>query len=591
MSGYCTHGESDEAISLFGRMLGEMDPNEFAISVLLRACAQCANTNDLRLIEAAHCYAVKMGFLLDSFLLNSLVYSYAKCRKLGDAEKILYGSDCTDVVTWTSLISCATLNGYAREALSYFLQMQEDGITPNEITVLSLLRACSSIGGLGLFRWIHGVTVKLGWWSNDFVVKSLMELYLGNGCFLDGIEVFCKLLFSSADPCFTDETVALILRGCSELGFFGLGKQVHCYSIKRGIIPSLVIENSLIHMYSEGECMDSAFQLFWMMAGKDIVSWNTIITCLVKRGDFREALLHFREIYSEKDGENGPDFVTALAILQACSHVGSYHLGQIIHGFITKAGLVCDKLIQNSLIDVYGKTGRLDLAQGVFEDMLCKDISSWNSIIGAYGVNGSGQSALKLFRELKESGIERPNEITFVNVLSACVHTGLIEEGLEIVNSMEGEYGVCPSTDHYACVVDMLGRSGRLDEAEAFLRKMPVTPDRAVWGALLSSCGVYGRVDLAERAARELLVLDRDSKAWRIAMSNIYASVGRWDEVAKLRLEVKKLSGKEAGWSCVEVGGECITFTVNDTTNPKCQSTYDILNSITSHLRCNDYMV
>ncbi|KAK4742367.1 hypothetical protein SAY87_000368 [Trapa incisa] len=591
MSGCCNHGEGDAVISLFWRMLSEVDPNEFAISVLLQACAHCLDTDGLRLVQSAHCYAIKMGFLMDSFLLNSMVHTYAKCGKLDDAEKILHRSDCKGVVSWTSLISSATLNGYGRDALNYFFQMQEDGITPNEITVLSLLRACSSIGGLSLFRWIHGLTVKSGWWLNDLVVNSLMELYLVNGFFLEGVEVFCKFLFSSEDPHFTDETLAVILQGCSELGLPGLGRQVHSYLMKRGIIPCLVIENSLMHMYAKDQQMDSAFQLFSRMEGKDIVSWNTIIAGLVRGGDFSEALLHFREMYREKDGQNGPDFVTALAMLQACSAMGSYCLGQTIHGFITKTGLACDMFLQNSLIDLYGKTGRLDLAQGVFEDMGGKDISSWNSIMAAYGLNGRGHSALELFKELKELGIDRPNEITFVNILSACVHAGLIEEGVEIFNSMEVEYGIEPSTEHFACVVGMLGRSGRLDDAEGFIRKMmPVTADRAVWGALLNSCSVFRRIDIAERVTRELLVLDGDSKAWRIAMSNAYATVGRFEDAAKLRLEVKERCGKDAGWSCVEVRGENVTFTVNDTANPICESIYNVLNSMTSHIRSNDYM-
>ncbi|OWM85291.1 pentatricopeptide repeat-containing protein At4g39530-like [Punica granatum] len=589
MSGYCSNWESHMAISLFGQMLGEVELNEFTISVLLKACAQCANTNDhQRLVEAAHCYVVKYGLSLDSFLANSLVDSYAKCGKLSDAEKVLQRSGCTDVVSWTSLISGAVLNGYAREALSYFFRMQEDGKTPNEITVLSLLRACSLIGELEFFRWVHGAILKTGWGWNDFVVNSLMELYLVNGCFLEGIEVFCKFLSTSEDQHVKAETLALILQGCSELGLFGLGKQIHCFLIKCGIIPLLVIENSLVDMYSKNECIGSAVRLFSRMANRDIVSWNTIITCLVRRGDYSRALSHFREIHRERgDGESGPDFVTMLAVLQACSDMGSYRLGQVIHGFITKTGFVCDTFVQNSLIDMYGKTGRLDSAHGVFKEMLSKDISSWNSMIGAFGVNGNGHSAMTVFRELTRSGIEQPNEITFVNILSACDHAGIMKEGLEIFNCIESVYGTRPSTEHLACVVDMLGRSGRLDEAEAFIRNVPIKPDRAAWGALLSSCCAFGRVDLAERAARELSVLDWDNKAWRVAMSNIYAGVGRWEDVAKVRLEMKELNGKEAAWSSVEVHGQDIAFMVNDTTHPECASIYETLHSITGHIAFN----
>lgn len=316
--------------------------------------------------------------------------------------------------------------------MSYFSRMQEDGIAPNEVTILSVLRACSLINELLVFKWVHGLIMKVGWCLDDFVLNSLLEMYLVNGYFFEGMQIFCKYMFVGEDRYLQPETLAVILQGCCHVGFLELGKQIHCYLIKRRAFPSLVVENSLINLYAENGRAHSAFELFKRMSVKDIVSWNSIISCLARYGNYSEALWQFKKIHCNGGDEpSRPDFITVLVILQACSETSSSRLGQMFHGYITKTGLVCDIFVQNSLIDMYGRTGRLDLAKSVFQDMQIKDLPSYNSLIMALGINGDGLSAVRAFNKLKELETIQPNGVTFINVHSDAPMQEWLKKGSE----------------------------------------------------------------------------------------------------------------------------------------------------------------
>ncbi|KAK3227877.1 hypothetical protein Dsin_007739 [Dipteronia sinensis] len=583
ISGYCNNGAADKAISIFSLMLEDVCPNEFALAAVLQACAK---KGDSTLIQSMHSYIVKTGLVSDDVLQNSLLDAYAKSGLLLNAEKILERFSCRDVVSWTSVISGCVLNGMMEEVLVLFVRMQNDRVLPNEVTILSVLHACSLINQSRKIRWVHGLIMKMGWCGNDLVMNSLVGTYIVNGYFKEGMRLFCGFSFSGEAYYLSPETMATLLQGCGHCGYMKLGKQMHGYLMKHGFFHSGVIENSLINMYAENGEVDSSYQIFVRMNNRDVVSWNSMITCLVKNSEPYQALVLVKDIHGNKAGSVTPDFITMLASIQACSNLASLQLGQIIHGFITKGGFISDIFIQNALIDFYGRSGDLVLAKKIFKEMPVKQLGSWNSLIAAYGVNGDGNSALQVFNELKRSGIYQPNTITYINILAACAHAGMVEEGFEIFGCLY-EDRVDPGMEHFVCMVDLLGRSGRVEEAEAFIEKMPILPGSAVWGALLGACGLFGKVDIAERAAKQLSILESESRVWRVALSNVYASVGRWDQVAKVRAEMKGLKGmgKEGGWSSVEVGGDTIKFMVNDTRHSKSEVIYKVLGTIKEHMR------
>ncbi|MBA0826463.1 hypothetical protein Goarm_011310 [Gossypium armourianum] len=548
ISGYCHNGLPDEGVSTFVQMLENEYPNEFTLAAALQAVAQHFNPSFICIL---HGYIVKSGFLEDNFLQNSLISAYAKSGIVEDAIKLLERFSSRDVVSWTCVISGFVLHGFMQEALLAFFRMQEDGVIPNEVTILSIIHACSFIGRLQILQWVHGLVSKLGWCRQELVLNSMAEMYLTNGYFREGIQLFSGYCFYGEEQYLNPATMATLLQFCGHSNNLKLGKELHGYLIKHRF-SSCVVENSLIDMYAENEQNDSAIRVFARMNERDIVSWNSMITCLIKNGEFHEALELLKHIHCNGRGEMRPDFISTLASIQACSNLSSLMPGQVIHGYITKAGLISDIFIQNALVDMYGRSGRL---------------------------------ALQAFSKLNTSSPFQPNAITFTNILSACSHTGLVEEGYEIFNRMQKEWGVEPSMEHFVCMVDLLGRSGKLEEAEAFIKEMPITPSNDVWYALLGACGFHGNICIAERVAEKLSIQDPEGIAWRVALSNIHASRGQWEDVVKVRAQLRQGMKKDGGWSTVEVEGVMFKFMVNDTRHLESKSIYAAVNGIMKHVK------
>ncbi|KAK4400888.1 putative pentatricopeptide repeat-containing protein, mitochondrial [Sesamum angolense] len=473
-------------------MLESLQPNEFTLAVVLQACALKGYED---LIEVIQCFSIKSGLILDDFLQNCLIDAYAKLGMLRAAEKLLQRLYRRDVVCWTSVISGCVCNGNAKTALTLFCSMLEDGVLPNDVTMLTILQACSEINDHKVMQWIHGLVLK-GSWNEG--------LY----------------------PC--PETMASLLQGCGNCGSLKLGEEIHGYFNQTGVSPLT-------------------------MAKRDVISWNTIINCFVKNNQPVAELGLLGEIHREGSQDNVyPDFVTLLVSLEACSDLAL--------------------LLQ----------GRPDSAENIFKEMHKRDTGSWNSMIAAYGINGNGTSALKVFADLERSGTRKPNAITFTNVLSACAHTGLVEEGFKIFNSMEKHHNIRPSMEHFTCMVDLLGRAGRVEEAEMFIYKMRMQPGPDVWAALLGACVVVGNVTIAEKAAKELAITEPSSSIWRVALSNAYAAAGKWQEAAEIRAEFRRSKQfiKEGGWSSVNVEGYEFSFMAGDTKHPESAMIYGIIGTL-----------
>ncbi|KAG1354681.1 pentatricopeptide repeat-containing protein [Cocos nucifera] len=586
VSGHCHDGAAHAAVRVFLNMLSEEAaplPNEFTVAAVLRACALLKNE---KLGRMMHGFLFSNGFLGDNFVLNSLIDTYSKLGSIVSAGKLINGFSCRDVVSWTTVVSGCVLHGMFEEAFVLFITMLEDGIRPNVVTMLSIIQACSLMSDSGLFGWVHALVTKLDLDSNDLVVNSLVEMYAKNAFVAEGIKIFFGFYFLNGDVCSDPDVVATLVHGCSRSESLEHGKEIHACLIKMNYFPCTIIENSLMGMYAKREQVESAHLIFRRMENRDIISWNTMISYFVKNGSIAEALQHLTEIHGTSAGLLVPDHVTLLSSIQACSEIASLQQGQILHGYVIRSGFDHDVFICNALIDMYARSGRIDLSEQIFKEMDVRDLGSWNSMIAAYGIHGDGNSALKVFTELKNRGRHKPNGLTFVSIISACGHSGLTVEGYECFKSMHRDYGIEPSMEHYATVVDLLGRSGKLDEALEFLKIMPIKPGPSVWGSLLGACGLYGNVEIAERAAKELSVLEPDGNVWRVALSNVYAVAGRWGDVARLRAEMKRGGlRKEAGWSYVEVGGvESFRFIVGDTRHPQTERIYEVWHSIKEHI-------
>jgi pentatricopeptide repeat protein len=558
-------------------------PNEFTAAAVVQACGLA---RDERLARMVHGYLVAGGFCDDPFVLGSLVNMYAKVGDVASARRLLLGLPCRDVVSWTAIVSGCVLNAMLEEALGVFLMMLEDGVLLNNVTMLSVIQACALMGASELFGPVHALVVLLELEHDASVVNSLIMMYAKNGFVEEAIRLFKGFYLKTGSVCSNEDVLAAVLYGCTISGSVKNGEGLHAHTIKMGAFPSISVENSLMGMYARFEQIDAALLVFEGMEVKDIVSWNTIISCLAKTDRVNEAMDIFSVLHAAAGGGLAPDFVTVLSMLQACSNAGLLHQGQMLHGYVMKSGFVYDVSICNALISMYAKLGRIDFAEMIFERMDIKDLVSWNSMINAYGMHGDGHSALRVFHQLKDAGTPAPNAITFVSVISACSHSGLVSEGHKCFESMGRDHGIEPSMDHYACVVDLLGRSGRFAEAEQFIRDMPVRPDSTIWGPLLAACQLHGNVDLAEKAAKELSALEPESDIWRVSLSNTYASVGRWRDAAKIRSEMRRVGlRKETGWSFVDVGGvEGFKFVSADTRHHDAEKIYSVWHSMNRHM-------
>lgn len=311
--------------------------------------------------------------------------------------------------------------------------------------------------------------------------------------------------------------------------------------------------NFMVSGYAKLGLVEEARMLFDEIPVKDVVSWNAIISGYADVGGFSEVLVLFQSLLSEKFK---PDNYTLVNVLSACANLGALSQGEWIHLYIDKNGISVEGYLATALVDMYSKCGEITKALKVFNNTLKKDVSTWNSMIGGLSINGFGEEAVGTFRMMLEDDY-KPNEITFINTLSACSHAGLLIDGLEIFSIMIHTYGIQPTIEHCGCVIDLLGRVGLLEEAKELLKgETPGKDSPVLWQSLLSSCINYGNLELAQDVAEKLLKLDPQDNAGYVQLSNVYASEGKWERVAEVRRNMKSQGvRKEAGCSMIEIDG------------------------------------
>ncbi|KAK7309626.1 hypothetical protein RJT34_06511 [Clitoria ternatea] len=359
-----------------------------------------------------------------------------------------------------------------------------------------------------------------------------------------------------------------VLKSCYESRSTGL---VHAQIIKSGFEQYPVVQTALVDSYSRvlgglrctrmvfdelfernvvcfitmvsgyarvGD-VDNALRLFNEMEERDVPCWNALIAGCTQNGLFNQGIELFRRMVGvafDREGEgqckNKPNQVTVVCALSACGHTGMLQLGRWIHGYIYKSGFMLNSFVSNALVDMYGKCGRLGQARKVFEINPEKGLTSWNSMINSLALHRRSDGSIAIFEEMVEHASSvRPDEVTFIGLLNACTHGGLVDQGYYYFEMMIREYGIEPQIEHYGCLIDLLGRAGRFDEAIEVVKGMSMEPDEVVWGSLLNGCKVHGRNDLAEFTAKKLVEFDPHNGGYGIMLANIYGELGKWDEV------------------------------------------------------------
>nr|AKH05211.1 chlororespiratory reduction 2 [Hypseocharis bilobata] len=387
-------------------------------------------------------------------------------------------------------------------------------------------------------------------------------------------------------------TYTFVLKACvaaeASISLLKKGKEIHAHILRHGYETNVHIMTTLVDMYARFGCVSCASFVFDEMPVRNVVSWSAMIACYAKNGKPFEALELFREMELETH-DSLPNSVTMVSVLQACASLAALERGKMVHGYILRRGLDSILPITNALVTMYGKCGKLEQGQRVFDQMDERDVVSWNSLISSYGIHGFGEKAIEIFEEMISHGVS-PSHISFVSVLGACSHAGLVEEGKMLFKSMVKEHGMYPTVDHYACMVDLLGRANQLDEAIKIVEDMRIEPGPQVWGSLLGSCRIHCNVDLAERASTRLFELEPRNAGNYVLLANIYAQANMWSEVKRMR----KLLGaqglqKAPGCSWIEVKKKIHSFRV-DEFNPKNERLHALLFELSTEMKENGYV-
>eukprot|EP01018_Ginkgo_biloba_P038127 Gb_19299 [translate_table: standard] len=571
----------------------------------------CENIKSLAESKQIHAHILINGFENNTVLATKLVSMYAKCGSLIYARTVFDRMSEQNTFLWNALIGGYARNGFSEETLTLYYQMQQAGRQPDNFTFPSVLKACTSLAALQQGKEIHNFIIRIGFESSVFVGSALVDMYAKCGNIENARHVFDKMserdvvswntiIAGYAQSGHCDDalrlfhqmelegvkpdsfTIASVLPACGHLTDLQQGKEIHDYITRNGFESHIIVGNALIDMYTKCGSTDSARHVFDNMSDRDVVSWTTIIAGYVQEGHCYKALELFHQM--QLAGVK-PDSVIVTSVLPACARLAVLQQGKEIHEYIVRNGFDSDIVVGNALIDMYAKCGSIEDAHQQFDKMYARDVVSWNAIIVGYGINGYAEGALKLFHQMQQEGM-KPNDITFVGVLSACSHAGLLSEGRQYFDLMSRDYHIPPSVDHYNCMVDLLGRAGHLHEAHDFIQKMPVEPDAGVWGALLGACRIHRNLKLGELVAERLLELEPKHPGYYVLLSNIYAASGRWDGVAKVRMKMKDMGLKKSpGCSWIDVKDKVHSFVVGENSHPQLEQLYAVLVDLAGRMR------
>ncbi|KAF4379677.1 hypothetical protein F8388_023694 [Cannabis sativa] len=512
---YSFHNMHNDMLNLFTSLVSscstDVKPDNFSVTCVLKALASLPF--DVRLAKEVHCFVLRHGFDSDMFVVNALITCYSRYDELGLARVLFDRMSLRDIVSWNSMIAGYSQGGFYDECKELFKEMLGSvELKPNAVTLVSVLQACGQSKDL-----IFGMEV------HRYANETQMDVDISLGNALLGFYAKCGSLDYARDL------------------FEGM-------SLKDEVSYGSMISGYMIHGF-----VDDALDLFQSkMENLGLSTWNAVISGLVQNNQHERAL----DIFQAMQG-NGlrPNTVTLSSILPTVSYLSYLKGGKEIHAYAVRNGLDQNIYVATAIIDTYAKSGFLQGAQRVFNRSKSKSLVIWTSIISAYAAHGDADTSLRLFDEMVNNGIH-PDEVTFTAVLTSCAHSGVVDEAWKIFGSMLPKYEIQPSVEHYACMVSVLSRAGKLSEAVEFISKMPVEPSAKVWGALLNGASVTGDVELGKFVFGRLFEIEPENTANYIMMANLYAQAGRPDESDNIRKRMTEIGLKKvAGSSWIETNG------------------------------------
>ncbi|CAL5380428.1 unnamed protein product [Camellia sinensis] len=605
MKAYLQRNYPQKAIFLYQLMLvNNVCPDNYTYPILVQASA--VRYSELEGKEL-HDHVLKMGFHSDVYVLNTLINLYAVCQNIRDARKLFDESPVLDSVSWNSILAGYVQMGNVEEAKLIYDRMPVRNIIASNSMIVLLGRLGCVSEASQLFNAMD---------EKDMVSwTALISCYEQNEMYEEALLVFMQM---NSNRIMVDEVAVIsVLSACTHLSIVKTGKLIHGLALRIGIESYVNLQNALIHMYSTcGDIMaaqqlfnvsyhldqiswnsmisgylkcqsvENARALFDSMPNRDIVSWSAMISGYAQVDRFSDTIALFQQMQLE---EVRPDETTLVSVLSACTHLAALDQGKWIHAYIRRNGLKINVILGTTLIDMYMKCGCVENALEVFFGMEEKGVSTWNALILGLAMNGLVERSLEMFSEMKKCGVV-PNEITFIGVLGACRHMGLVNKGRHHFDSMIQVHNIEPNVKHYGCMVDLLGRAGMLKEAEKLIVSMPMQPDVATWGALLGACKKHGDNEMGERVGRKLIELQPDHDGFHVLLSNIYASKGNWNDVMEIRgMMMKQSVVKTPGCSMIEANGVVYEFLAGDKTHPYMNQIEKMLDEVAKRLKTLGY--
>ncbi|KAG7028900.1 Pentatricopeptide repeat-containing protein [Cucurbita argyrosperma subsp. argyrosperma] len=470
---------------------------------------------------------------------------YAACRRIMEARLVFDKMSQRDVVTWSIMIDGYCISGYYDLAFQLFEEMKRTGLEPDEMILSTILSACARAGNLDFGTKVHEFITKKNIVMDPHLQSALIKMYASCG---------------STDL---------------------------AWDLYEKISPkNMVISTAMVSGLAKGGQIGDARYVFDQMVEKDLICWSAMISGYTESDCPQEALVLFKKM--QQLGMK-PDVVTMLSVISACAHLGALDQAKWIQIYVDKNGFGKALSINNALIDMYAKCGSLEGAREIFGKMPKKNVISWTSMINALAMHGDAHTALSLFHQMKVENVE-PNWITFVGLLYACSHGGLVEEGQRIFHSMINEYGINPKHEHFGCMVDLFGRAKLLREALEVVEAMPFAPNAIIWGSLMAACQLHGDTELGEFAAKQVLKLEPDHDGALVVLSNIYAKERRWEDAGEVRKLMNEMGvSKERGCSRIELNNEVHEFQMADRKHKQADLIYQKLNEVVQTLKLAGY--
>ncbi|CAM8891773.1 unnamed protein product [Rhodiola kirilowii] len=590
------------------RQKTDLKPDNFTYAFVLSALDDGV---DERLGLLLHCNSIVDGYASDLFVGSAVVDWYFKFSRVGLALKVFDGMTERDTVMWNTVISGLARNCAFHEAVKVFISMLCGGHVLDSATLATVLPAAAELQELTLGKGIQCLAQKVGVLSHAHVVTGLVSLYAkcGDSCsaeYLFGqiwrpdliscnamiagytcnndtesaVRLFKELLYSGDRV--NSSTIVGLIPVHSPFGYLNLSNTIHAFSLKCGVVSNPSVSTAMTTVYSRLNEIEPARKLFDECSNKTLAGWNAMISGYTQNGLTEQAITLFQQM-QELDVHPNP--VTVTSILSACAQLGALTLGKWVHEVIVKEKLELNVYVSTALIDMYAKCGSIEFARQLFDAMPDKNVVTWNAMISGYGLHGRGREALALLNEMSASGVF-PSTVTFVCALYACSHAGLVKEGNAIFRSMVHEYGLTPSSEHYACMVDILGRAGQLNKAMDFIKGIPGEPGPAVWGTMLGACMIHKDKKLARIASDKLFDFKGESAGYYVLLSNIYSSERSYAEAASVRqLAKERQLAKTPGCTLIEVGGKPHVFTSGDQSHPQSDAIYAELENLMGKMR------